>query len=42
MHIELFSDHVIHPECLGGDIDLLANRRVTIGFIPWRFVDGES
>jgi hypothetical protein len=23
-------------------MDLLCNRRVTIGFFPWRFVDGES
>jgi len=42
MHIEMFPHHIIHAECLGGDIDLLANRRVTIGFFPWRFVDGES
>jgi hypothetical protein len=27
---------------VGGDIDLLCNRRATIGFFPWRFVDGES
>ena len=33
---------IIHAECLGGEIDLLLNRRVTIGFFPWRFVDGES
>ena len=26
----------------GGEIDLLLNRRVTIGMFPWRFVDGES
>ena len=25
-----------------GEIDLLVNRRMTIGFFPWRFVDGES
>jgi kynurenine formamidase len=42
MHIEMFPQHIIHAECLGGDIDLLANRRTTIGFFPWRFVDGES
>jgi len=42
MHIEMFPHHIIHAECLGGDIDLLVNRRVTIGFFPWRFVDGES
>ncbi len=42
MHIEMFPHHIIHAECLGGDIDLLVNRRTTIGFFPWRFVDGES
>jgi hypothetical protein len=42
MHIEMFPHHIIHAECLGGEIDLLVNRRTTIGFFPWRFVDGES
>jgi hypothetical protein len=42
MHIEMFPDHIIHAECLGGEIDLLVNRRTTVGFFPWRFVDGES
>ncbi len=42
MHIELFPHGIIHAECLGGDIDLLLNQRTTIGFFPWRFVDGES
>lgn len=42
MHIEMFPHHIIHAECIGGEIDLLANRRTTIGFFPWRFVDGES
>ncbi len=42
MHIEMFPDGIIHAECLGGDLDLLLNRRVQIGFFPWRFVDGES
>ena len=42
MHIEMFPHHIIHAECLGGEIDLLCNRRATIGFFPWRFVDGES
>jgi arylformamidase len=42
MHLEMFPHHIIHAECLGGEIDLLLNRRVTIGFFPWRFVDGES
>jgi kynurenine formamidase len=42
MHIEMFPDHIIHAECLGGEIDLLVNRRTTVGFFHWRFVDGES
>ncbi len=42
MHIEMFPDHIVHAECLGGDIDLLLNERVTVGCFPWRFVDGES
>jgi len=38
----MFPEGIIHAECIGGDIDLLVNRRVQIGFFPWRFVDGES
>jgi kynurenine formamidase len=42
MHIEMFDKHIIHAECVGGDIDLLLNQRAVIGCFPWRFVDGES
>ena len=42
MHIEMFPFGIIHAECVGGDIDLLVNERVQIGFFPWRFVDGEA
>jgi len=42
MHIEMFPHGIIHAECIGGDIDLLLNQRVQIGFFPWRFVDGEA
>jgi kynurenine formamidase len=42
MHIEMFPYGIIHAECVGGDIDLLLNKRTTIGFFPWRFVDGEA
>jgi hypothetical protein len=42
MHLELFNVGIIHAECLGGDIDLLLNRRAVIGAFPWRLVDGES
>ncbi len=42
MHLEMFPYGIVHAECIGGEIDLLLNRRTTIGFFPWRFVDGES
>jgi kynurenine formamidase len=42
MHIEMFPYGIIHAECIGGDIDLLLNQRVSLGFFPWRFVDGEA
>ena len=42
MHIDLFPKGIIHAECFGGELDLLLNRRVKVGFFPWRFVDGES
>lgn len=42
MHIDMFPEEIIHAECFGGEIDLLLNRRVQVGFFPWRFVDGEA
>ena len=42
MHLEMFDHSIIHVESFGGNIDLLLNRRVQIGFFPWRLVDGES
>jgi len=42
MHLEMFPYGIVHAECIGGDLDLICNRRVPIGFFPWRFVDGES
>ena len=42
MHIEMFPYGIIHAECFGGEIDLLVNQRIQVGFFPWRFVDGES
>jgi hypothetical protein len=41
IHFEKFPDHIIHAECLGGDIDLLVSHRVTSDFFQWRFVDVE-
>ena len=42
MHLWMFPKGIIHAECVGGDIDLLVNRRVQVGCFPWRFVDGEA
>ncbi len=42
MHLEMFPYGIIHAECLGGELDLFCNKRTTVGFFPWRFVDGES
>jgi hypothetical protein len=42
MHLEMFHKGIIHAECLGGEIDLLVNQRVHVGFFPWRLVDGEA
>jgi len=42
MHIQLFPHNLIHAENLGGDIDRILNRRITVGCFPWRFVGGES
>ncbi len=42
MHLEMFPYGIIHAECIGGDLDLILNRRIQIGFFPWRFVDGEA
>ena len=42
MHLEMFPFHILHAECFGGDLDLILNRRIQVGFFPWRFVGGES
>jgi len=42
MHLEMFPYGIIHAECIGGELDLLLNRRAKVGFFPWRFVDGEA
>jgi hypothetical protein len=42
MHLWMFDKGIIHMECVGGDIDLLVNRRIMVGCFPWRFVDGEA
>jgi kynurenine formamidase len=42
MHIDLFPLDIIHAENLGGDIDKVLNRRMTIGCFPWRWEGGEG
>jgi arylformamidase len=42
MHLEMFPYGIIHAECIGGNLDLILNRRIPVGFFPWRFVDGEA
>jgi kynurenine formamidase len=42
MHTQLFPHNLIHAENVGGDIDQVLNRRVTIGAFPWRFVGGDA
>lgn len=42
MHREPFRRGVIHAENVGGDLDLLLNRRVMVGAFPWKFVGGEA
>lgn len=42
MHIKLFPLDIIHVENIGGDIDKVLNRRLTIGCFPWKFQGGES
>ncbi len=42
MHTKLFPKGIIHAENLGGEIDKILNRRIKIGFFPWKGVDLET
>lgn len=42
MHTVLFPHGIIHVENIGGEIDQILNRRLTIGCFPWKLVEGES
>lgn len=44
MHLQVFIKpyEIIHAENLGGDIDLLSNKRTIVGCFPWKFQGGES
>jgi kynurenine formamidase len=42
MHTFLFPYDIVHCENVGGDLDLLLNKRCRIGAFPWRFQGGEA
>jgi kynurenine formamidase len=42
MHTLPFAAGIVHVENIGGDIETLLNRRVTIGAFPWKFVGGDA
>jgi kynurenine formamidase len=42
MHTLLFPHDVVHIENLGGEIDRVLDRRITVGCFPWRFQGGEA
>ncbi|MFQ5998594.1 MAG: cyclase family protein [Candidatus Bathyarchaeia archaeon] len=42
MHTKLFPHNIIHVENLGGDVDKVLNRRVTVGAFPWKFIGGDG
>ena len=42
MHLKLFPKGLVHAENIGGDIDLLKNKRVWIGAFLWRAIELES
>ncbi|MDR7544698.1 MAG: hypothetical protein QN120_10685, partial [Armatimonadota bacterium] len=41
-HTLLFPKGVFHVENIGGEIDLILNRRVWVGCFPFRFKGGEA
>ena len=42
MHLKLFPKKLVHAENLGGDIDLLNNKRSWIGAFMWKAIELES
>jgi len=42
MHRMLFPHEIIHAENVGGDIDLVLNKRMKIGAFPWKWVGGDG
>jgi kynurenine formamidase len=41
-HSWAFQEKLLHAENLGGDIELMVNRRALIGAFPWRYEGLES
>jgi kynurenine formamidase len=42
MHTALFPHGVVHVENMGGQVDQVLDRRLTVGCFPWRFMGGEA
>jgi len=42
MHLKLFPKKLVHAENIGGDIDMLNNKRAWIGAFLWRAIELES
>jgi len=42
MHLKLFPKKLVHAENLGGEIDLVSNKRLWIGLFPLRGIEMES
>jgi arylformamidase len=42
MHKVPFAAGIVHAENIGGDIETVLNRRVTIGAFPWKFKGGDA
>src|SRR5919204_6758849 len=42
MHTLLFPHDVVHIENLGGELDQVLDRKITVGCFPWRFQGGEA
>lgn len=42
MHTIPFAQNITHAENLGGDIEQVLGRRLSIGAFPWRYIDGDA
>ena len=41
-HRRMMARNLMHVDNLGGDIDKVVNRRVSVGAFPWKFIRGEA